>query len=267
MINLLGRLCTEIRSAYRRLFERETVKPPKVRKAAPLLEELDIFGNEQDAAQRYFFGYLSMHRIPAANPDVLRRMNDDSTFWITTRNALLTSTFVVLGRIFDQDQQSVHNIDKLLGAVTNEIHSLNRAALAQRRVAERVMTQSDADNYAADRHDLTYADIRQMRKAINKWRKVYVARYRNIRHKVFAHKGASSVEAEALMAKTSVDELKQLLGFLHAMHNSLDQLYRNGLVPDLTPSTFDLPPTPSRSKSAEIMYRESGNVLYGLIAP
>jgi AbiU2 len=256
-----------VRSAIARLFGRQKVGTPKIRKTAPLLEELEIFGNEQDSAQRYFFGYLSMHRIPAANPEVLRRMNDDSTFWITTRNALLTSTFVVLGRIFDQDQKSVHNIDKLLGAATNEIGSLNRTGLAQRRVAERVMTQPDADKYASDRHDLTYADIRQMRKAVDKWRKVYVARYRDIRHKIFAHKGASSVEAEALMAKTNVDEIKQLLGFLHALHNSLDQLYRNGLVPDLTPATFDLPPTPSRSKSAEILYRESGNVLYGLVDP
>jgi hypothetical protein len=36
-------------------------------------------------------------------------------------------------------------------------------------------------------------------------------------------------------------------------------------IDNLTPATFDLPPTPSRSKSAEIMYRESGNVLYGLM--
>jgi hypothetical protein len=50
-------------------------------------------------------------------------MNDDSTFWITTRNALLTSTFVVLGRIFDQDQKSVHNIDKLLGATPSRSKS------------------------------------------------------------------------------------------------------------------------------------------------
>ena len=64
-----------------------------------------------------------------------------------------------------------------------------------------------------------------------------------------------------------VSEEVSLRAVLLALHNSLDQLYRNGLVPDLTPATFDLPPTPSRSKSAEILYRESGNVLYGLIDP
>ncbi|MFQ3452009.1 hypothetical protein PMN64_01580 [Bradyrhizobium sp. UFLA01-814] len=135
--------------------------------------------------------------------------------------------------------------------------------MAQRRVVERLMTQSDADKYAADRHDLTYADIRQMRKAVNKWCKVYIARYRNIRHKIFAHKGASSVEAEALMAKTNVDEMKQLLGFLHTLHNALYQLYLNGLVPNLTPATFNLP----QIEVGRSDVSESGNVLYGLIDP
>jgi hypothetical protein len=54
--------------------------------------------------------------------------------------------------------------------------------------------------------------------------------------------------------------MKELLGFLHALHQSLQQLHANGLVPNLTLVTFDLPPTPGGSKPAEIMYREAGNV-------
>jgi hypothetical protein len=267
MKKLFVRLWVVIRSVFRRLFGRKPPAAPKVRKTAPFLEELDVFGRDQDGAQRYFFGYLSMHRIPAKNPEVLRRMNDDSTFWITTRNALLASTFVALGRIFDQDSKSVHNVDKLLGSAINEIGSLSRAGLAQRRVANGSMTVAEAEEYASDRHDLTVQDIRAMRKAVDKWRKVYFARYRDIRHKIFAHRGANSLEAEALMAKTNVDEMKEMLGFLHALHQSLQQLHANGLVPNLTPATFEVPPTPGGSKGAEILYREAGNVLYGLINP
>jgi hypothetical protein len=129
------------------------------------------------------------------------------------------------------------------------------------------MTVAEADEYASDRHDLTVQDIRAMRKAVDKWRKVYFARYRDIRHKIFAHRGANSLEAEALMAKTNVDEMKEMLGFLHALHQSLQQLHANGLVPNLTPATFEVPPTPGGSKGGEILYREAGNVLYGLIDP
>jgi hypothetical protein len=71
-------------------------------------------------------------------------MNEASTFWITTRYALLMSAFVVLGRIFDQDQKSLHNIDKLLTAVSNEIGALSKAGLAQRRIM-RGMNMQRAD--------------------------------------------------------------------------------------------------------------------------
>ena len=229
MKKFFARFWAAILSAFRRLFGRQSPAAPKARKTAPFPEELDAFGRDQDGAQRYFFGYLSMHRIPSRNPDVLRAMNDNSTFWITTRNGLLASTFVALGRIFDQDAKSVYNIDKLLGSVTNEIASLSRVGLAQRRVADGSMSVADAAEYASDRHDLTHKDIRAMRKAVDKWRKVYFARYRNIRHKVFAHRGATSLQAEALMAQTNVNEMTELLGFLHALHQSLQQLHANGL--------------------------------------
>ena len=79
--------------------------------------------------------------IPYKNPGVLQRMNETSMFWITTRYALLMSAFVVLGRIFDQDPKSLHNIDKLLTAVSNDIGTLGKVGLAQRRIAQ-AMTRS-----------------------------------------------------------------------------------------------------------------------------
>jgi hypothetical protein len=50
-----------------------------------------MFRTEEEAAQQYFFGYLSLQLVPGKNPDVLEKMNDTSTFWITTRYALLMS--------------------------------------------------------------------------------------------------------------------------------------------------------------------------------
>ena len=94
------------------------------------------------SAQQSFFGFLSLQLIPYKNPGVLQRMNETSMFWITTRYALLMSAFVVLGRIFDQDPKSLHNIDKLLTAVSNDIGTLGKAGLAQRRIAQRVWTRS-----------------------------------------------------------------------------------------------------------------------------
>jgi hypothetical protein len=158
-------------------------------------DEIEMFRREEETAQQYFFGFLSLQLVPHKNPDVLVQMNETPTFWITTRHALLMSTFIVLGRIFDQDPQSLHNIDKLLGVVSRDLSVLSRAGLQQRRIAQG-MTPKDAASYVVEKYDLKIDDVRAMRKMVGKWRGVYEARYRNIRHKVFAHKSVSRVEAE-----------------------------------------------------------------------
>lgn len=144
-------------------------------------------------------------------------MRETPMFWRTTRYALLMSAFVVLGRIFDQDPKSLHNIDKLLQAVSANIAALSRAGLQQRRVVSG-MTPSDAAAYAWTKYDLTTDDVREMRREVAKWRKVYEAAYRDVRHKIFEHKGVSRAGADALLAKTNIDEVKEMLGFLHALY-------------------------------------------------
>src|SRR5450759_4349478 len=92
-------------------------------------DELEIFRTEEEVAQQYFFCYLSVRNISAANGDVLKMMNTTPLFWITTHNAMLLAAFVALGRIFDQDQKSLHNINKLIKAASNELSILSRTCL------------------------------------------------------------------------------------------------------------------------------------------
>jgi hypothetical protein len=35
-----------------------------------------MFRTEEEAAQQYFFGYLSLQLVPGKNPDVLEKMTD-----------------------------------------------------------------------------------------------------------------------------------------------------------------------------------------------
>lgn len=231
-------------------------------------DELENFQHEESAAQQYFFGYLSLQIVPGANPDVLARLNDAPAFWITTRYALLLSAFVALGRIFDQDSRSIHNINRLITSVQNNMGLFTRTRLEQRRIAEG-MDPAFAAKYASDKYDLTVADVRDMRKEVAKWRRVYEARYRDIRHLVFAHRGIPRSQVDALMNLTTVDEMKEMLGFLHAVARSLDELYLNGRKPDLTPRKFVLPPTPDthgNAKPGERVYRQSAGLQYGLVS-
>lgn len=246
----------------------QTVTPPKAPPPPNFELELEVFRGEEESAQQYFFGFLATQLVPFKNPEVLEKMRETPMFWRTTRYALLMSAFVVLGRIFDQDPKSLHNIDKLLQVVSANIGALSCAGLQQRRVVSG-MTPTDAAAYASTKYDLTTDDVRAMRRDVAKWRKVYEASYREVRHKIFAHKGVSSAGADALLARTNIDEMKEMLGFLHALYKSLYQLHANGLVPDLSPVVFAMPPVAypgaSPTTAAEIMYREAGDLLYGVV--
>jgi AbiU2 len=227
------------------------------------VDELELFRTEEEVAQQYFFCYLSVRTMAAAKPEVLKTINDTPLFWITTHHAMLLSAFVALGRIFDQDKRSIHNIDKLLRSVTDNIAVFTNAALQKRKEAD--VSISDAVNYVKGKYELTQVDVRAMRKAVSQWRGVYEERYRDIRHGVFAHKGLNRTDTDALMAKTNIDEMKSLFGFLHALHLALWEAYHNGRKPDLTIPEFVLPPMPRRPggsmKAGERVFREGHEVL------
>lgn len=230
-------------------------------------DELENFRMEEEGAQQFFFGYLALQHIPGANSAVLKKLNDTPTFWITARYSLLLAAFVALGRIFDQDHKSVHNIDKLLRAVSDEIALFNPASLEARRIAEG-MDPTFAREYASDKYTLTSADIRSMRKAVGQWRRIYEARYRDIRHLVMAHRGVPRSQVDALFAETKIDEMKEMLGFLHALYEGLWGLHVNGRKPDLTPTVFRLLPREKYGGSdnaGERIYRDAVNLQYNML--
>ena len=78
------------------------------------------------------FRYVLLQQIAASNSDVLRSMNKTPLFWLTVESAMLLSTFMALGRIFDQ--RSPHNVDRLI-AIGKEVSTFSREALAARRRA------------------------------------------------------------------------------------------------------------------------------------
>jgi hypothetical protein len=187
---------------------------------AAFVDELELFRTEEEVAQQYFFCYLSVRSLAAAEPEVLKIMNETPLFWITTHHAMLLSAFVALGRIFDQDSKSLHNVDRLIKAVSDDLQVFKRPVLSIRKQRAGVSAQ-DAAAYVQGAYELTASDVRDIRKQVAHWRRVYEARYRDIRHGVFAHNGLDRAGADALMAKTNVEEMKSLFGFLHVLYEAL----------------------------------------------
>jgi hypothetical protein len=225
--------------------------------------ELETFRKEEESAQQFFFAYLSVRTLAAGSPDVLRTMNENPLFWVTTHYSMLVAAFVALGRIFDQD--SKHNIDRVMGLAARDLSIFSLDALRTRKEALQI-TAEEAAEYVADKHALTSDDVKLLRKQIDVRRRAYEDRYRDIRHRVFAHKAtADMTEINRMFAKTNIDEMKSLFGFLHSLHGALWEAFHNGRRPDVIPYQFVLSPDPApRYKSlapGERIFREGHAVL------
>jgi len=231
--------------------------------------ELEIFRKEEESAQQFFFSYLSVRTLAAGSPDVLRMMNTNPLFWVTVHYSMLVAAFVALGRIFDQD--SKHNIDRVIGIAANDLSIFSLDALRARKEALDI-TAEEAAEYVVGKHALASDDLKLLRKQIDVRRRIYEDRYRDIRHKVFAHKAtADMTEINGMFAKTNIEEMKALFGFLHALHEALWELFNNGRKPDLKPYEFVLSPDPvPRHKPlgapGERVFRE-GHAVLGLMMP
>ena len=216
--------------------------------------ELEVFRSEEETAQQLFFSYLALHNLPANDRDILRLMNEAPLFWITTRHALLLAAFVVLGRLFDQ--KSRHNLDRLLNLAMKDRQLFSKAGLAKRRQKEG-MAAAQAAAYAAEAYEPTAADFRILRKQVATRRRIYEARYRDIRDKIFAHKALSNTaDTDQLFKKTNIEEMKALFAFLHALHNALWELLFNGRRHDLRIEQFNSKPIRGRSNKPGEMVTE-----------
>jgi DNA-binding CsgD family transcriptional regulator len=190
--------------------------------------ELTIFHEEQAIAQRYFFSYLTIRDKAVEDKELLAVIKSNPWFLTTVDHSLLLATFIALGRIFDQD--SPHNIDRLMSAVSANIREFSLAAL-EARLLSKGCSAEEVARYLKHAHELTANDVRKLRKKVADWRRVYKENYKDIRHNVFAHKQLSaSDKINALFAKTKVDELKKLFHFLNSLYLALFASYINGIA-------------------------------------
>jgi AbiU2 len=185
-----------------------------------------------EIALQFFYGFLAIHACAADTPSVHRLLNTAPLFWNSTLGALQTSTFVVLGRIFDQS--SPHNIGILLALAENNPSIFSKAALKRRKLASAANAPSWIAEYMDTAHVPKPADFRRLRGYASKHRKTYLAKYQDLRHKVFAHKEITdATQISALFARTNIREMQRMLLFCLSLYDALWQLFVNGKKPVL----------------------------------
>ena len=201
--------------------------------------ELEVYRTEVQGAIQFFYSFLAINASLTDNKKALDIVNKSPLFWNTTIGALQTSFFIALGRVFDQ--QSNHNVDRLLKVAQENSEIFSAEALKNRKRAGSSNADEWIDEYMQIVYVPTALDFRRLRSYIKKYRKIYEKGYRDIRRKVYAHKELSVAEdVQALYAKTNIGEMQKLLIFLNRLYQALWELYHNGRKPVLRPMKYSV---------------------------
>ena len=196
------------------------------------IRELEVFRTEAQAGAQFLYAYLSFNSIVSEKRRTYNEVNKTHLFWNTTMGSLQTSFFIVLGRIFDQ--KSAHNIDKLIKTAQDNKGIFSKGALANRKKEQSNNADEWLDDYLNSVYEPTSKDFRELRKKVREFRKIYESNYRDIRHKIYAHKEVSDAEEmQKLFSKTNIRELQRVFVFVNALYEALWQLLYNGRKPVL----------------------------------
>lgn len=208
-------------------------------KSDEFAEELEIFRTEVEQAGQFYYAFLTIHAVAGENRAVFQLLNSTALFWNTVLGALQKSTFIAIGRIFDQ--KSAHNVDKLLNIASKHPEIFSRASLGHRKQEGHKSAPVWLNDYLSRAYFPSATDFRRLRTFVRKNRRIYEANYRALRTRVYAHKELSDREAvSALFAKTKIAELEQMLRFLHAIYDALWELFFNGRKPVLRLRRFSI---------------------------
>jgi HEPN superfamily AbiU2-like protein len=193
-------------------------------------DELEILGKEVQSGAQFFYTYLSVHALLARDRGSLYTVNRTPLFWKTIDGALHASSFMALGRVFDQ--KSPHNIDCLIRLAQRHAEIFSKEALAARKRKAAVNADEWLDHFLTSVYVPTASDFRCARKYIFKYRRKYEARYGLIRDKILAHTElAGDADIGDAYGNTSILELEKIFVFLNQFHELAWQLYFNGRKP------------------------------------
>jgi hypothetical protein len=191
------------------------------------LEELNIYFQEAAECAQFLYTYLSIHAL-SANEDIRRGLSEEPLFWGTLRGSLLTSIFIVLGRVFNAANQ--HGPIAFVCTLRKAQAVFSRQSLAVRK------KKFFGDNAAGLEKCLAKIRIpgekefgRFERLAKGYTKQFNSAAYRKLRDKVFAHKMCTKSEKVTdLFSKTNIDDLQRMVSFLYQFHEAVKAAYDDG---------------------------------------
>jgi hypothetical protein len=232
--------------------------------------ELEVFRTEAETASQFFYCYLAMHEVAKRHKRVFRMFNEHALFWNTLIGGVQTAALIAVGRVFDQD--SLHNVDAVLGLAQQHRDIFSKAALGKRKQGNAREQPDRLPNYLRRAYEPPATDLRRLRKFVKKYRRIYETNYRDLRNQYYAHKqAADQASIAALVAKTNIREMQRMFIFLLQLHQTLQELFSNGRKPVLRPFRYSaqrIKQRPSTNASGDAVHehiiKQAEQALLGL---
>lgn len=222
---------------------------------------------DAESGAQYLYAHLGMHTTLKRDAEALGHVNQNPLFWKTVDGALHLSTFIALGRLFDQS--SNHNIDRVIGLAQSNLRIFAKDRLEGRKRLSSENADEWIQSFMASVYEPASQDFRKLRKFVDVYRKIYFSHYRDIRDKIHAHAEIrQQTDIDDLYSNTSADQLSTVFSAVLHLHELLWQLYHNGREPDYSFIVFSAgdtgeEATVSKTLPARIA-AEAGGVLRSL---
>jgi hypothetical protein len=188
-------------------------------------EHVQSVSVEVEDAIAVFHTYEEINRLGAEEDAVFRALNADALFWNVQTHSLLTTLFVTLSRVFDQNPDTL-SIHRLVNEVLAHPEFFSKDALRKRKSdlkipPEYIYLLVDGGWAPADASELRY-----LKKALQPYSRKFAEIYQPIRHVYFAHRVLEADKPVSdLFSMTNKKELGSILDFLHDLIEGITHLY------------------------------------------
>jgi hypothetical protein len=203
-----------------------TLQTDVTEQGARFVHLLQVFRADAGQAAQFVYAYLAIHTVAGTNDDVRRGVNNEALFWNTTLGSPQTSLFIVLGRIFDPNNQ--YGPHAVLRAAQSNPEIFGADALAHRKRQIFGDDKQGLADYIADAKVPTETQFARLQRVLDGYKDIFDKNYRELRSKVFAHKVYTGKQVEDLFSRTNIDDLQRMVTFLGRFHEAWLDSYENG---------------------------------------
>jgi hypothetical protein len=180
----------------------------------------------------YLYTFSAIYFVSDADHALLDRLNLHAAFWTSILAALQGSTFVALGRFFDE-RKDTHSAKGLLNFAEKSSGIFSRAALEARKVRAGLAPEA-AKEFAAAAYELRPGGLAALQQELKDRRRFFEEKVKPIRHDVFAHAGKiTKAERDRLFVTMPMRSLEDLVVYTLRLYNALFYLYHDGREPIL----------------------------------